>query len=343
MVRDRMSPKKRMLAVFNGDLPDRVPFVPTIYEHAAYLIDRSPSEVAQDADLIAKAHLKAYETYQYDFISVGIDIYGVEPEVLGCGVEFPESGIPSVSTHVLADKDDCSEIVLPNPETDGRMPLYLEAAESVAKEVGSEVLVSGTVIGPFTLAALLRGFEQFIMDAIYSPEFFEKLMGVSYKVAKTYAEAFIKRNVGVTLNESWCSPPLVSPRLYAESIEKYHRALMDELKEKGVRAGLVIGGNTQPIFDELVKAGASVLIADYGCDVARCKELAMSAGVTLRANVDPKLVHDGPPEAIYQDGQQICKIGAPGGRFLLGMGVVPYDTPTENVLVLKEVACEWPY
>lgn len=50
-----------------------------------------------------------------------------------------------------------------------------------------------------------------------------------------------------------------------------------------------------------------------------------------------------PFKAIREEGERIIKIGAPGGRFLLGMGVVPYDTPSQNVLALKDLACQWSY
>ena len=49
------------------------------------------------------------------------------------------------------------------------MPLLLEAAETINKEVGHEVAVPAAAIGPFTLATLLRGFEGFIMDMMLDP------------------------------------------------------------------------------------------------------------------------------------------------------------------------------
>ncbi len=340
----QFNPKKRIEHVMGGVFPDRVPFAPAIYEHAAFLIGKTPSVVAQDIDLIVKAHMKAYDTYGHDLMSTGIDIYGVEAQAMGCEVDFPNnSETPSVTGHLLAESTDLRLIKIPDPEKTGRMPLYLEGAQQLKKIFEHEVLVSGTVVGPFTLAALIRGFENIVMDIVYQPEFYDKLMELCLKVTKSFGDAFIKRGVGITINESWCSPPLVSPSLYKSSIKKYHKALIDHFKTRKVSTALIIGGDTQPIFDQLIDAGSSILIADYGCDVKKCKELAIEHGITLRANVDPKLVYEGPCEKIYDEGIKVLEKGAPGGRFILGMGVVPYDTSVENVLALKKAATEWRY
>jgi hypothetical protein len=47
-----MNSTEQLQAVHTGRLPDQVPFVPIIREHAALLIGRTPSEVARSTNLM---------------------------------------------------------------------------------------------------------------------------------------------------------------------------------------------------------------------------------------------------------------------------------------------------
>ena len=39
-------------------------FSPSVYEHAAFLIDRTPWDVSRDADLLFEAHAEAFRRYR---------------------------------------------------------------------------------------------------------------------------------------------------------------------------------------------------------------------------------------------------------------------------------------
>jgi len=133
-----MLPVERMALLAQGKLPDRVPFVPTIYEHAAALIGVTPSQMAQSGELIVRGQLDAYRRYGHDLVAVGIDIYNIEAEALGCEVDyFTNNTIPAVCRHLLAeDKSDLKGLLLPDPESAGRMPLLLDAASTIKREIG---------------------------------------------------------------------------------------------------------------------------------------------------------------------------------------------------------------
>ncbi len=53
-------------------------FSPSVYEHAAFLIGRTPWEVSRDADLLFEAHAEAFRRYGHAPVVVGIDIYNLE-------------------------------------------------------------------------------------------------------------------------------------------------------------------------------------------------------------------------------------------------------------------------
>ena len=67
---------KELFEIIKSDKkPPRIPFVPTLFEHAARVINKTPSEVAQNEDLLVKSQLACYEKYKHDLVSVGVDIY----------------------------------------------------------------------------------------------------------------------------------------------------------------------------------------------------------------------------------------------------------------------------
>ncbi|MEW6623600.1 MAG: uroporphyrinogen decarboxylase family protein [Bacillota bacterium] len=328
----------------SADQPiDRIPFVPTLYEHCAALINKTPSQVARSKDLIVAAQLKGYEVYEHDLISVGIDIYNIEVEALGGSIVYPENtDIPGLTNHILEDTEVLTSLKVPDPESDGRMPLILDAAENIKKEVGSEVLVNGTIVGPFTLAALLRGFEKLIMDMMLNPCYARELLGFAVKVCLKYGEAMVKRGLGLSINESWIAPPLLSPRLFREQVFPWEQYLINELKAKGLaNVGLISGGNTTPIVDDMLKTGTSLIMADYNCDLAYFKTKADQAGVVLRGCIDSKLLERGSKEMIYDAVNRVLDVGVSNGKFVIGCGVVSYTTPKEQVLLFKQAVMDY--
>ena len=63
--------------------PVKIPFSPSVYEHAARWVERSPWDVSRDPDLLFSGHHRAYLEYRHSPIVVGIDIYNLEAEAYG--------------------------------------------------------------------------------------------------------------------------------------------------------------------------------------------------------------------------------------------------------------------
>ena len=61
--------RERMDCLRKGQAPARAPFVPSVYEHGARLIDQPPGPAGRDAELMAQAALRAYELYRHDLVT----------------------------------------------------------------------------------------------------------------------------------------------------------------------------------------------------------------------------------------------------------------------------------
>lgn len=335
-----MKPIERMIKVFRGELPDRVPFVPTIYEHAAALINKTPTEVAQSEILLTQGQLKAYELYGHDLIVIGIDIYNIEVEALGSRINYYKSNvIPSLDNHILEDDPQLfTKIKLPNPEKDGRMPLILNAATSVKHIVGNEVDVAIPIVGPFTLAVLLRGYQKLVSDLFNDPEYVRGLLDFTTEVGLAFGRAITDQGIGIAINDSWIAQPLISPFIYKEFVFSCHQKLVTELKDKGANSiSIISGGNTTAIADLLVMTGSSILMADYNTDLIRYKNIVNDTGVVLRGSIESKALEMGSKKVIEEQTLKVLREGASGGHFVLGCGVVGYNVNPENLLYLKKL------
>jgi len=337
-----MNGRKLFELISQGGTPNRIPFVPTIYEHGAKVIGETPSRVAQNEDLIVKSQLASYEMYRHDLISIGVDIYNIECEALGAEVSFSDNeDLPSINETLVKNIEDLAHLKMPDPERSGRMPIFLNAAERINKELGQEVIVNGTVVGPFTLAAILRGFENFIMDIMFDTKFALQLMDFSKKVGLAFAKHFIKRGVGLSINESWISPPLLSPDLYKKYVFQIEKEMVEEIKCMGQKnVALISGGNTTLIAPYMVKTGTSLLMADYNTDQEYYKKLCAENQIIIRASIDSKVVEFGTAEEMSEAAKRVIDTCADYGRFVFGCGVVSYTTPIEQVLQLKRIVNE---
>lgn len=213
-----MTPKERISAALHHQKTDRLPFCPAIYEHKARLIDSSPSEIAQDSKLLVDAVLAEYEIYRPDMLTVGVDVYNIEAEALGCEVKFGEAlhATPVVSKPAISHVDEVAKLSHSNPEKSARMPLMLEASDMVNRRLGDEVYVRGAITGPFSMAAELIGIEPLLMATILEPGSIEPLLEFCTQVAIGYGCAYLKRGVEVCVFDSQTSPPLVSPDIYSQ-------------------------------------------------------------------------------------------------------------------------------
>ncbi len=325
--------------------PRPVPlFLPAIYEHKAWFIGSTPSAISRDANLLTRAILAEFEAIGPDALTVGVDVYNVEAEAAGCTVTFYEgndSSIPGIKPghHRLTVGDDLAAAPLPNPLTDGRMPVNLEAARRVRREVGPDYWLRGAVSGPFSLAIGLVGSEALFMACVDQPEWVAQLLDYAGRIIREYAKAYRDAGVELVVFDSQASPDLISPRMYEEMVLPITRDLAAWAATQGVRdVPLIIGGNTTPIAGLLTRTGCNNLLCDFTSDFEPWAAASRAAGRAIRRNVPPRLLAQGTPDEIYAATARELARGRDLPGFIMGTAVIPFGTATENILAVKR-AC----
>ena len=314
-----------------------IQFSPSVYEHAARLIDRSPWEVSRDPELLFQGHAKAWRQYEHRPIVVGIDIYNLEAEAYGAVVDPPEgNAIPAIGKHPLRDLGALAALEPFDPFS-GRPAMAVEVGRRL-KRAFPRADVRIPVSGPFSVAANLVGFETLLEGCAVEPE---GALAALSRVALnqvSFAKAVAEAGLDVAFFESAATPPLLSPRHFREIEMPAVRPLLDEVaRVVGHPVSFVIGGNTAPILDTLMEMGCGYVV----CPMETNQEKFMAAvaahpSVMVRVNMDHRIVAGTSWDDIRQEADRVVALARTREKSCIGTGALPYETPPQNVLRLKE-------
>jgi uroporphyrinogen decarboxylase len=267
--------------------------------------------------------------FQQDSVEVGWDIF-LEAEAAGAELEFPDEGVPQVRKHVLSRKTDVSALQLPRPDSSGRYPLYLEACRAVASSL-REVALSGTITGPWTIAAGLRGTQELIYDTVDDPVFVEELLKYTTRVTQVLGAGVVEAGLSLTLGEAASSCSLISPAIYRRFIKPCHQEIIRFFREMKAGLSLHICGYIDPLMEDLMGLGLVALSMDSPSSLKRMVEVSQKR-IVLVGNVAPSLFVSGSREEIENSVKECIRTAAPGGAFILSPGCeLPYNATVERV------------
>ena len=339
-----MTKRQRVEIVYAMKKGDRIPFVPAIYEHKGALVGKSPSEMCRNADFLYAGLKKELETYDPDMLVIGIDVYNVEAEALGCKVAYFEDSndVPAIVEPIIDSRPGLSKLGIPDPGKDGRMPVYLDVAERLYNEIGKDIILRGAVTGPYSMAAELIGAEKFVLLTVEDPDFARQVIEFCARVTVEFGKAFLRRGIEPIIFDSRATPTLASPRVVKQLLMPVYRDyVLPELKAAGGRfLPLIIGGNTTSIIDDLIATGATQFLSDRPANLKKWCEKGLAAHVPVRANVDAILVSLGPVSEIRRQAMEILKDFHNHPGFLLGCGIVSYDGKRDCVMAIHQAIAD---
>lgn len=316
----------------------KIPFSVSVYEHAAAIIGRSPWEVSRDGELLWRAHQQAYLLYRHFPVVVGIDIYNLEAEAYGAVVDRPEgNGIPAITRPLFSFLEEGLGIEPFDPSRAGRIPMVIAAAKRLSAEF-PEADVRVPVSGPFSIATSLVGLGELLGAVALAPESAREFLMKLIPGQVAFCHAVMAAGLEVAFFESAAAPPLLSPRQFREVELPALKATMGAVAAgAGHPVPCIIGGDTEPIVDAIMETGTDFVICP--AETNRGKFLGrMEAypGVRVRINLDPRVYTRGTREEILAEVDSVLALAAGRPNLLLGTGAVPYETPPENVLLIRD-------
>ena len=333
-----MTSLERCLAVLNGEIPDMLPVVPQCFMVAVKTAGYKIGEVNHSGKLMAKAHIISQEKYGYDSCVVDFDVASIA-EALGAKVIFrdDEPAVVDEDEQVLKDLRDVYELGEPDPFKIGRLNEWLEATRILVEEIGKDVFVMGRADqGPFSLACLLRGTTQFMMDLmIEDKKLINEVLDYCRRACVLFAKA--QKDAGAhatSIGDALAGPNMISPEMYREFAFEPERRLVEEVQAYGIPFSIHICGNTDAIISDMGATGAKILEVDWQLDMQKARE-EVPLSTVLMGNINPSfpLVHGTP-----QDVEDAVKnvITATKGRslFVSSGCAMGSNTPEENFKAL---------
>lgn len=284
-----MTSKERCLAVLRGERPDILPVIPQCFMFAVETAGMKIGEVSKNGRKMAQAHIISQEKYGYDGCVIDFDDATIA-EAIGAEVIFREDepAIVDESKPLLKDLRDIYDLPLPDISS-GRLGEWLEATSLLKQAIGDHVFIMGRADqGPFSIACLLRGASQFMMDLMMEDKkVIDDVLTYCRKASAIFAKAQKDAGADITsIGDAFAGPNLISPDMYREFALQPEIDLVKTVQDYGIPMSVHICGNTNEIAEDMGRTGARVLEVDWEVDMARARAVLPDSTV-LMGNIDP--------------------------------------------------------
>jgi uroporphyrinogen decarboxylase len=265
----------------------------------------------------------------------------VEANALGLPVRFPVDESSSVERHPVETVEDLQQYRQVNILQDSRIQSYVKTIEMMAMGLPGDVLKCAYVIGPLTLAGLLRSAEQVAMDSILNPDMLHTLCKFTTNIIQDYAGALI--NAGADLI---CilepTGVILGPQQFRDFSSFYVKHIIESYKYAKVETIYHVCGNTMHLVNEMAQSGVTALSIDsveFGVDIERVAA-TLPENVAVIGNISPTVtLKDGTPADVRKAVTELMRKMKPYKNFILSTGCdIPPQTPIENLKAFMEAA-----
>jgi len=237
--------------------------------------------------------------------------------------------------------ESADELIIPDPETFARLPVYLEAIEICYDTIGDVVPIIVYIPAPFTTASQLRGISNFLKDTIRSPEVAHQLLDFSTIAAEKLIDACMVRGALPMLADPLASCSVISPNIFQNFALPYLKRLINFMHRYDLDTMIHICGETELVLDSISATKTDLFSFDKNDEQVTKEKLGNS--IRLIGNVTPSdLLHSTPDFIEKQVKSKILAMKNTPKGFVMATGCeVPINTPVENVKTFIKTAHEY--
>lgn len=334
---------ERLVAAIKGEVSDRIPVFCNLLDQGAKELGMPLQEYYASGAHVAEAQLRMRERYGYDNVW-SLFFVGKEAELLGCRkVRYAKDGPPNVEDFIIKNYDDIARLQIPADLNEH--PAFreeLNCLQILKREVGGRYPICAYVSSSMTLPALLMGMDKWLELLLLGPADLRDAL-----LAKCYA-FFVKqvtayRDAGADLllySNPFGSTDTVPMKFFRDHALPWIEKEIQEVGPAGVIYYCGTSRFNRVIDTVLERTGIGVYYLSPLDDVADAKRIIAGRGLTCGVLNDLKLI-DWTGEEIRAEVRRLIEAGMPGGKFLFGTGVMPYQIPEENIRVMLEAAYEF--
>lgn len=324
--------REEILSLFSSQKNDKVPaFSGLIHITTAGLESEGLSlhEAHHDAQKMAKAAASTFRLTGMPSAALPLDLCA-PAEALGATLNYYENSgnlFPQPAQPVFASTRYINQTFLDRAEYlhKGRLDLIRQAFSLLREDIGSQVVISGIIPGPFTLLlyltepgslfAEMKREPNSVRDALFQLSSFLSQCGSAYREAGADL---------ITIHEMGGSPAFIGPAKFEEFVFPSVQQLISRLGKPTV---LSVCGNTNRSVGLLGLTGADAVSVDQTNDLLVSRSVLRDT--MLFGNLDPvNTLRHGDPAGITEFVNRAKEAGA--DAVWPGCDLVP-QTPIENL------------
>ena len=313
-------------------------FCPSVYEHAARVIGKSPWEVSRDAGLLSKAHIEAYRLYRHRPVVVGIDIYNLEAEAYGAVVSRAAgNAIPAICEHPFSSVKELLSLEPFDPKTAGRIPMVIEAAGRTSDNC-DDADIRIPLSGPFSLAANLVGFENLLCEIKTCPDLVAEALRHLVAGQVEFCKQVVCNGLDIAFFESAATPPLLSPQNFRQiELEALREIMQKTAAVVGHPVPCIMGGDTLPILDDILQTGTGYVCCPAKTNQQKFMEkMRAHPEVTVRINMDARAITSKNFSDVEKEVDRVLALTHNMRNVCIGTGCLPFEAEPKVVLKIKE-------
>jgi uroporphyrinogen decarboxylase len=338
-----MNGMERLSAAINGTPADRIPVFCNLLDQGAKELGLSIEEYYQNGEHVAEAQLSMREKYGYDCLW-SLFYVGKEAELLGCSkMIYAKDGPPNVGEMVIRKYDDIAKLQV--PDDIASHPAFAEELKCLRilkSEAGGKYPICAYLTASLTLPAILMGIEKWLQMLMMGPyDLRDELLAKCSSFFQKQIAAYRAAGADVLVYSNPFGSTDFIPRKFFNELSL---PWMERDLGPGGTAGIVyycgsarFNNVIEVVIDRL---GIGVFYLSPLDDVAEGKQLVAGRGLTCGVINDIKLI-DWNRDQVRAEVKRIIDAGKPGGKFLFGTLVMPYDIPEENIREMLTAAYEY--
>ena len=343
-----MNSRDRVMAVFAGEVPDRVP---RWCGSSVEFWEKSKEQLCLDDEELSvrfgddfRRVFAEYRTPEYDLPEGATyrTIFGIDRTGIGYGQPL---------SHPLAEAtiEDVHDYAWPDPDW-----VDVSAIAETAKSWDGKYAILGGDWSPFWHDAIdLIGMENLYMKMYDQPELVDAVMThmvdfyfeSSKKIFDAAADDIDIFFMGNDFGSQ--NGPLMSPDMFRRFILPHTQRLADLGHSYGLKVQLHCCGGILPLIPLLIEAGIDGLHSlqpdCHGMDLAELKR-QFGDKIVMNGGIDSKrILIDGDVDFVTQQTHEVLKIMMAGGGYIAGAShdTILEETPVENVLAMFDAIEEY--
>jgi len=334
---------ERVLAVFQGEEPDRVPLFellidPAVIEALLPGADYPDFVEAMDIDVVVtNTPSKLYEEKVLDAEQrIVVNEWGITRQYGAQIVSMPLDG-------PIKKPEDLEAYKPPDPYAERR---YDELRRLLSRFKGKK-FVGMHLHDGFSYPCYLRGMQQLMMDLFENPDLVRRLVRLSVDHNIAIAERAIELGADfILLGDDYGSveAPLISPKHFQEFFFPAIREIAEAVHAKGAFCIKHCCGNINQILDDMIATGIDALHpfdATAGMDLLAVKRrfahLVVMGGVDCGPLLSERSVSE-----VVSEVKRLLRAVAPGGRYIISStNTIHHTVKPENYKAMLDTVKEF--